>query len=90
MRTPAVAYDIEECMLGVEEDAPNVEARNGYAINYRPEQRNFILSVLVKVVGGIEGKEDNGFLETPLMDHLFWGWEFQLGKQLKFTAVNHD
>ena len=40
MRTPAVAYNIEEWMWGLEEDAPEVEARNGNMINQRPEQRN--------------------------------------------------
>ena len=28
-RTPATAYNIEEWMWGLEEDAPKVEARNG-------------------------------------------------------------
>ena len=40
MRTPTMAYDIQEWMWGVEEDAPKVEARNGNVINHRPEQRN--------------------------------------------------
>ena len=40
MRTPSVVYDIEELMWGVEEDAPQVEARNGNMIDCRPEWRN--------------------------------------------------
>ena len=35
-----MAYDIEEWMQGVEEDAPKEKARNGDAINCRPEWRN--------------------------------------------------
>ena len=40
MRTPIAAYDIEEWMWGMEEDASKVEARNGDVINCRPKQRN--------------------------------------------------
>ena len=40
MGTPAMAYKIEEWMWGMEEDAPEGVARNGDAINCRPEQRN--------------------------------------------------
>ena len=39
MRTPTMAYDIEEWMWGVE-DASKVEARDSNAIDQRPEQRN--------------------------------------------------
>ena len=35
-----VAYNIEECMQGLKEDAPKMEVRNGNVINHRPEQRN--------------------------------------------------
>ena len=35
-----MAYNIEEWIWGVEEDAPKVEARNGDVIDCRPEQRN--------------------------------------------------
>ena len=35
-----------------------------------------ILSVLLKVVGGAEGKEDCSFLETLLVVHPLLGWEF--------------
>ena len=40
MGTPAMAYNIEEQMQGVEEDAPKVEARNGNAIDGRPDWKN--------------------------------------------------
>ena len=40
MRTPTTAYNIDEWMEGLEEDAPKVEARNGNVINCRPEWRN--------------------------------------------------
>ena len=40
MRTPSMAYVIEEWIWGVEEDAPKLEAINGNAIDYRPEWRN--------------------------------------------------
>ena len=36
------------------------------------------LSVLVKVIGGTEDKEDHGFLETCLVVHPLLGWEFWL------------
>ena len=35
-----MAYDIEEWMCGMEEDAPKVEVGNGDVINHRPQQRN--------------------------------------------------
>ena len=34
---PAMAYNIEEWMWGMEKDAPKVEARSGNMINHRPE-----------------------------------------------------
>ena len=34
------AYNIEEWMRGLEEDAPEEEVRNGDAINHGPEQIN--------------------------------------------------
>ena len=37
MRTPYKVYDIEEMMWDMEEDALEVEARNGDMINCRPE-----------------------------------------------------
>ena len=37
-------------------------------------------SILVQVVGGLEGKEYHGFLKTPLVVQPLLGWEFQLGK----------
>ena len=49
----------------------------------------FIFSILVEVVGNAEGKEDHSFLRKLLVVHLLLGWEFQLGKQSKFPAVNH-
>ena len=62
-RTHVVAYDIKEWMQGVEEDAPEVEARNGNEIDLRSE------CVLVEVVGGAEDKGDHSFLETCLVVH---------------------
>ena len=38
-----------------------------------------ILGILVKVVGGIDGKEDHSFPDTPLVVHPHLGLEFQLG-----------
>ena len=35
-----MAYDTEEWIWGVEEDPPEVEARNGNTIDHRPEWRN--------------------------------------------------
>ena len=32
-----------------------------------------IPSILVKVLGGVEGKEDHGFLKTPLVVHPLLG-----------------
>ena len=40
MRNPATAYDIEEWMWGMEEDAPKGEMRKVIVVNHRPEQRN--------------------------------------------------
>ena len=40
MRTPNMACDMEEWMWGREEDATEVEARNGNETDCRPEQRN--------------------------------------------------
>ena len=40
MRTLTTAYDMEEWMWGMEEDASKVKVRNGHAINHRPEWRN--------------------------------------------------
>ena len=37
MKTPATAYDIEEWMWGVEEDAPEKEARKGDVAKCSPE-----------------------------------------------------
>ena len=39
MRIPTTAY-IKEWMLGMEEDAPKGEVRNGNVVSHRPEQRN--------------------------------------------------
>ena len=49
-----------------------------------------IYSVLVKVVGGTEDKEDHGFLETHLVVHRLQGWELWLKEELKFPAADHD
>ena len=38
MKTPTTAYDIEEWMWGMEEVAPEGEARKGNVVNHRPEQ----------------------------------------------------
>ena len=40
MRVPSTAYNNKEWMRGLEEDAPQVEVRNGNAINCGPESRN--------------------------------------------------
>ena len=40
MRTHAVAYNIEQWMWDMEEDASKVEARNGSVINHMPDWRN--------------------------------------------------
>ena len=42
-----------------------------------------ILIILVKVVGGTEGKENNGFLETPLVVHAPLGVGVQIGEEIK-------
>ena len=40
MRTPIVAYVIEEWMWGMKEDATKVEVRSGDAVDHGPEWRN--------------------------------------------------
>ena len=68
-------YNIEEWMWGIE-DAPELEARSGDAINCRPEQRNACSQCTgydSKVVGGTEGKQDHSILETPVVVHPFLG-----------------
>ena len=40
MKVPTTAYNIEEYMWGLEEDAPEVEVRKGSMTNCRSEKRN--------------------------------------------------
>ena len=46
--------------------------------------------LLFQVVDGIGDKKTTSFLETLLLAHCLLGWDFWLGKWLKFPAVNHD
>ena len=46
-----------------------------------------ILSILVKVVGGAEGKEGHSFPETPLVVHPLWGVGVLIGKAIKIPDI---
>ena len=48
------------------------------------------LSVLVEMVDSVGDREHQGFLDTSLELTLFWGWEFQLREQSKFSALDND
>ena len=49
-----------------------------------------ILSVLVKVVGDTEDKEDHGFLETHLVVNPLHGVGVLIREVIKVSAFNHD
>ena len=53
-------------------------------------RQTVILSILVEVVDGAEDKEDHSFLETPLIVYALLVWEFQMMKQSKLPAFNHN
>ena len=90
MRTPTVACNIENrCglwkkMLQKWRQEMVMQLITGLS------RETLILSMLVKVVGSAEDKEDHSFLETCLVVHPPLGWEFQSGKGLKFPAVKPD
>ena len=45
-----------------------------------------ILSMLVKVVGSTEDKEDHSFLETLLVDHPLLGVEVPIGEAIEVPS----
>ena len=86
IRTLTTAYDMEEWMWGMEEDAPKVEVRNGHAINHRPEWRN-THSQHTGWGSGTEGKENHSFLETLLVVHPLLGVRVLIGEAIKVPSI---
>ena len=51
-------------------------------------RETLILSILVKLVGGAEGKEGHGFLETLLVVHPLLGVGVLTGEAIKVPSIH--
>ena len=61
IQIPAAAYNIKEWMQGLEEDASEVEVRNGDASNCRTEWRNVYSQRGGRVEDGIDDKVPHNY-----------------------------
>ena len=79
--------DIKEWIWGMKEDVPKGEVRNAVWLITGLSKETLILSILVKVVGGTEGKEGHSFLETLLVVHPYLGVGVLIGEPIKVPSI---
>ena len=83
---PTAAYNIEEWMQGLEEEASNGEVRNGDAGDLGLGNEAPVPSMLVKVVDDIDSKKNHNFLETPQVAHPLLGMVVLIGQVIKVPS----